>query len=136
MSINISEWLNLIFRWSHVFSAILWVGSTYYFTWLDGRMKKTGDAPVWMVHSGGFYLVGKQTNPKIDVSKLHWFRFEALLTWLSGLVLLGLVYYHGGLMDDSAVAPGAAICYVALVAMAYGLTQLFNGRAAYITSAR
>ena len=54
MSYTLSEWLNLIFRWAHVFAAILWVGSTYYFTWLDGQMRRGGDKPVWMVHSGGF----------------------------------------------------------------------------------
>ena len=57
---NLLEWANLLVRWFHVFSAILWVGSTYYFTRLDGQMRRGGDAPVWMVHSGGFYTVVKQ----------------------------------------------------------------------------
>jgi len=158
-----SEWLNLLVRWFHVFAGILWIGSTWYFTWLDRTLHASPEG-VWMVHSGGFYLVKKQADPKVDPSKLHWFRFEALFTWLSGLVLLGIVYYAGGLMEDSAIAPGPAIAcgiglmiagwfvydlfwmspiarqpvvgavlsYLALVALAYGLTQLFNGRAAYI----
>jgi uncharacterized membrane protein len=103
---NLSEWLNLLFRWLHVFSAILWVGSTYYFTWLDGQMRKLeartdgkGGA-VWMVHSGGFYTVVKQKSLGVPPGEVHWFRYEALTTFLSGFVLLNLVYYHGGLMID------------------------------------
>ena len=103
----LSEWLNLLARWFHVFAAILWVGSTFYFTWLDGRFqeeereaKQEGgtDPEVWMVHSGGFYVVGKRKSPSLK--RLHWFRWEAASTWLSGMVLLTLVYYHGGAMVD------------------------------------
>jgi uncharacterized membrane protein len=102
----LSEWLNLLARWFHVFAAILWVGSTFYFTWLDGRFqeeereaKEAGvDPEVWMVHSGGFYVVGKRKVPSLK--RLHWFRWEAASTWLSGMVLLTLVYYHGGAMVD------------------------------------
>ena len=103
---EISEWLNLLARWFHVFAAILWVGSTFYFTWLDGRFqeeereaaKEGGDPEVWMVHSGGFYVVGKRKAPSLK--RLHWFKWEAASTWLSGMVLLTLVYYHGGAMVD------------------------------------
>jgi uncharacterized membrane protein len=102
----LSEWLNLLARWFHVFAAILWVGSTYYFTWLDGRFSDEEgeaaageDAPeVWMVHSGGFYAVQKRKSPSLR--RLHWFRWEAASTWLSGVVLLTIVYYHGGAMVD------------------------------------
>jgi len=109
--INVSEWANLLVRWTHVFSAILWVGSTYYFTWLDGQMRRTADKPVWMVHSGGFYTVVKQKTLGVPPAEVHWFRYEALATFLSGFVLLNLVYYHGGLMVDPidpAVSPIAA----------------------------
>src|SRR5206468_3826538 len=66
---DFKEFIHLLFRWTHVFAGILWVGTTYYFTWLDGRFSKletaTGASPpeknVWMVHSGGFYRVEKQT---------------------------------------------------------------------------
>ena len=100
---TIREWLNLLARWIHVFAAIMWVGSTYYFTWLDGRLSEEekaaeGKAEVWMVHSGGFYVVEKQKVP--GTRKLHWFRWEAATTWMSGMALLILVYYlPSGLTD-------------------------------------
>jgi uncharacterized membrane protein len=106
MTFNPSEWLNLLTRWVHVFSAILWVGSTYYFTWLDGQMRKLEErtdgkgGAVWMVHSGGFYTVVKQKTLGVPPGEVHWFRYEALATFISGFVLLNLVYYHGGLMVD------------------------------------
>jgi uncharacterized membrane protein len=101
---TISEWLNLIFRWVHVFAGIMWVGTTYYFTWLDARLTEeekaaanTGDAAqIWMVHSGGFYVVEKRKVPDLVSRTLHWFRWEAGTTWLSGFALLVLVYYIGG----------------------------------------
>lgn len=100
MVFNVWEWTNLLVRWTHVFSAILWVGSTYYFTWLDGQMRRGGDTPVWMVHSGGFYTVSKQQTLTVPPADVHWFRYEALATFVSGFILLNLVYYHGGLMVD------------------------------------
>jgi len=108
VSLNTINWADLIIRWTHVFAGILWVGTTYYFTWLDGRFSEleskvslppkpgeTSEKHVWMVHSGGFYVVEKQRVPNIMPEKLHWFRWEAALTWLSGFLLLALVYYHG-----------------------------------------
>ncbi|HEX8457804.1 MAG TPA: urate hydroxylase PuuD [Pyrinomonadaceae bacterium] len=115
---NTSEWLNLFARWFHVFAGILWVGTTYYFTWLDARLTEAEQtaalpgerAQVWMVHSGGFYVVDKQKQPGTET--LHWFRWEAALTWLSGMVLLVVVYYLGGALVDPDVrdiGTGAAI---------------------------
>jgi uncharacterized membrane protein len=100
---NPSEWINLALRWTHVFAAILWVGTTYYFTWLDTQLRRSEQAggSVWMVHSGGFYTVVKQKTLGVPPSDLHWFRWEALATWVSGLMLLGVVYYAGGLLVDA-----------------------------------
>src|SRR6185503_2984479 len=173
---TLSEWLNLIFRWVHVFAGIMWVGTTYYFTWLDARLTEeekaalnTGVTPqVWMVHSGGFYVVERKKVPDLVSRTLHWFRWEAFTTWASGFLLLVLVYYLGGgaLVDPDvrelstgvAVALGigvilaggftydmmhlsplgrneklfAAVAYVLIVALAFGLTRIFSARAAYI----
>ena len=173
---TISEWLNLALRWIHVFAGIMWVGTTYYFTWLDARLSEeekavanTGDAAqVWMVHSGGFYVVERRKVPDIFSRTLHWFRWEAGTTWLSGFALLIVVYYIGGgaLIDPdvkdfsllTAVGIGigvifgggfvydvmmrsplarneklfAAVAYVLIVLVSYGLCQLLSARAAYI----
>lgn len=100
----VSEWLNLILRWVHVFAGIMWVGTTYYFTWLDARLTEeekaagnTGETPqVWMVHSGGFYVVERRKVPDLVSRTLHWFKWEAGTTWLSGFALLVVIYYLGG----------------------------------------
>ena len=126
MTINVNEWANLLLRWTHVFAAILWVGSTYYFTWLDGQMRKGGDRPVWMVHSGGFYTVVKQKTLTVPPAEVHWFRYEALTTFVSGFLLLNLVYYHGGLMVDP-IDPKVS----ALAAGGIGVGTLIAGWAIY-----
>jgi uncharacterized membrane protein len=120
---TLSEWLNLALRWFHVFAGILWIGTTYYFTWLDARLTESEraagageSAQVWMVHSGGFYVVEKRKLP--GAHELHWFRWEAALTWLSGLLLLILVYYLGGALvepDVTTNATGIAISVGALI---------------------
>ena len=112
MDFSIREWLNLAVRWFHVFAGIMWVGQTYYFTWLDGQFTKlerkaaaTGSVPdVWMVHSGGFYSVEKRTSLGVSAEQVRWFRWEALMTWLGGIVLLVLVYYLGAGLIDPDVA--------------------------------
>jgi len=125
MNLEVKEWLHLLLRWGHVFAGILWVGTTYYFTWLDGRFtelekqlkesataKNPAEKQVWMVHSGGFYVVEKLKVPNVMPEKLHWFRWEALLTWLTGILLFALVYYHGGLLvslEDARISPAAAV---------------------------
>lgn len=168
-----SDWLNLIVRWTHVFTGILWIGQTYFFTWLDARLgeeeaalKGSGQkAQLWMVHSGGFYVVEKQKAAELS-RKLHWFRFEALLTWLSGIVMLILVYYMSSVLvePDGPVSHRTAIlisiglligawvvydllcmtplvkqemafavvAYILVVGVAYGLTRVLSGRAAYL----
>jgi uncharacterized membrane protein len=97
---ELNLWLQLILRWIHIFAAIMWVGTTYYFTWLDARLHEEEEAgghdkaQVWMVHSGGFYVVEKEKRPGTRV--LHWFRYEALVTWLGGFLLLVLMAYLNG----------------------------------------
>jgi uncharacterized membrane protein len=153
---QLEEWLNLAFRWTHVFAGIMWVGQTYFFTWLDHRLHE--EENVWMVHSGGFYVVEKQGLGVLLPQKLHWFKWEAALTWLSGFLLLGLVYYSGGLMPGRKAvisivwlivawviydllwisplarkeAAGVVISYVLLVAAIYAAMQIFDPRAAYM----
>ena len=85
MDFNLSEWANLFVRWTHVFAGILWIGSTWYFTWLDRTLHASMGEGVLMVHSGGFYKVEKLKEQRADPSRIHWFRYEALFTWLRPL---------------------------------------------------
>jgi uncharacterized membrane protein len=108
----VSEWIGLFLRWTHILAGIFWIGQTYYFTKLEGRMaldeeaaRAAGRNPqVWMVHSGAFSVVGKETSPKAIPEKFYWFRWEALVTWVSGFLLLGMLYYSGGLLLDDSVS--------------------------------
>lgn len=128
MDFSIREWLNLALRWFHVFAGIMWVGQTYYFTWLDGqftRMEKNaaadGSAAVWMVHSGGFYTVEKKKTLGVSAAQVRWFRWEALTTWIAGMILLVLVYYLGSGLVDTDVA---AISKTAAIAIGLGSIAL------------
>jgi uncharacterized membrane protein len=142
MHIDFEEWLKLILRWGHVFAGIMWVGTTYFFTWLDGRFtelterlpsgtseaKSEPEKHIWMVHSGGFYIVEKQKVPAVMPEKLHWFRWEAAITWASGILLFIMVYYQGGLMvsfEDARISAGAAIALsVALLIVSWPVYDL------------
>lgn len=108
MEIDLLEWLSLTLRWVHIFAGIMWVGATFFFTWLDGRFselmekaKEAGERHVYMVHSGGFYVVERQKSPNVLPEQLHWFRWEAAVTWLSGILLLFYLYYFGGLIVEN-----------------------------------
>ena len=118
----LSEWANLLLRWIHVFSAILWIGQTWLFMWLDHRFHDPEENPggkVYMVHSGGFYVVEKKPALEAMPKTLHWFKWEAAVTWASGLLLLIVVYYHGGLLlgaeatlsEGRAIALGVAVFF-------------------------
>jgi uncharacterized membrane protein len=139
---SVREWLNLGVRWFHVFAVIMWVGQTYYFTWLDGQFgrlehleKKAGAdgvvPQVWMVHSGGFYAVAKQKSLGVPAGQVRWFRWEALMTWLSGMVLLFLVYYSGAGLIDTDVANITQATGIAI-----GLAVLAGGWLIYDLAAR
>lgn len=102
MTIDWLSWLQLLIRWFHVITGIAWIGASFYFVWLDNNLRKslTGKEGVagelWAVHGGGFYhnqkyLVAPATLP----DHLHWFKYEAYFTWISGFLLLGLLYYAG-----------------------------------------
>jgi len=95
-----SEWLHLIVRWLHIIFGVAWIGTSFYFNWLDSRLERDDpnfkhlDGYLWSVHSGGFYRIEKLKGPPETLPKvLHWFKWEAYATWISGFVLLILVYY-------------------------------------------
>ncbi|MFT4606103.1 MAG: putative membrane protein [Rhodothermales bacterium] len=121
---NLLSYLQLIIRWVHVFAAILWVGQTYLFNFMEDSLDKAeGDEVVigtlWMLHGGGLYRVEKQRFAGFLPPVLHWFKYEAAFTWLSGMLLISLVYYVDGLV----VAPGQDF----LTALVVGTLSVFVG---------
>ena len=102
MTAVILEWLNALLRWAHVMAGIAWIGTSFFFIWLEASLKKRdGQAPgiageTWMVHGGGFWLAEKYAvAPERMPEELHWFKYEAYFTWLTGFLLLAVIYYFG-----------------------------------------
>ena len=114
MSAWINEWAQLLFRWVHVLAAIAWIGHAFFFHSMEKALRKPevdGVDPdvhgeLWMVHGGGFFRMQKtRVLPPVYTGHLHWFKYEALLTWVSGfLLLIALYYLTGGIyMVDRAI---------------------------------
>jgi uncharacterized membrane protein len=111
------DWLNLLVRWLHVITGIAWIGASFYFVWLDNSIrppapgselaKKGVSGELWAVHGGGFYNPQKYLVAPAELPKeLHWFKWEAYSTWLSGIALLTIAYYFNAqaMMIDKSVA--------------------------------
>jgi uncharacterized membrane protein len=132
MEAYVLDWLNVLARWLHFIAGIAWIGSSFYFVWLDNHLQAVKDpaddakgvgGEVWSVHGGGFYHAQKyKVAPKVLPETLHWFKWEAYTTWLSGMFLLALVYWYGAevyLIDrdvaevSSPAAVGIAIAFLA-----------------------
>ena len=170
------EWIEMMVRWLHVVAGIAWIGSSFYFIFLDASLRRgendekgiAGES--WQVHGGGFYRMRKYLVAPAEMpAELHWFKYEAYTTWLSGFFLLGLIYYLnagaylvapsvmdltpmaavaisvgslvvGWLVYDSLCkspvgkndALLAVVGFALLVAAAWGYTQVFSGRGAYV----
>ncbi len=172
------DWLNLLVRWLHVIAGVAWIGASFYFVYLnnhlrppvDEEQKKKGiDGELWAIHGGGFYFIERYAVAPEKIPKgLHWFKWEAYTTWISGFALLVLVYY----MDTSYLIDPAVmqlthwqavliglgtliagytiydlmcrsplgkhdlwfgiVGFAIATGFAYGLTQVFNSRGAYI----
>ena len=173
---HLYEWANLLIRWLHITVGIAWIGASFYFNWLENQLERNGPKPegvagtLWAIHGGGFYHLQKyQVAPEQLPTRLHWFKWEAYYTWLTGILLLAVVYYLNAstnLIDPSVadITPTTAsligigvlvaswfvydgLCrsplgqrplalslvgFALLVLLAWGLSQLFSGRGAYI----
>lgn len=172
----VMEWLNLLVRWTHAVAGIMWIGASFYFIFLENHLNRTDGirdelaGNLWAIHGGGFYFLEKyKVAPAQLPKKLHWFKYEAYFTWLSGFSLLCVVYYMDAdaFLLDSRVSNITAtqgiligigsmilswVIYdrmcksplvknlplfttaglILLAAMAFFLTHVFSGRAAYI----
>ena len=142
------DWANLLLRWTHVITAIAWIGASFYFVMLDNSLEKPHDAESlekgvggeqWAVHGGGFYNMQKyQLSPKKLPEHLHWSYWESYTTWITGFSLFTVMYLWNAstyLIDKSKMdwQPGAAIgvalAFFVVFWMVYdGICQIFGRR--------
>lgn len=148
MEAYLFEWLNLLLRWLHVITAIAWIGSSFYFVWLDNSLTRPEDpellekgvgGELWAVHGGGFYNPQKYLlAPKKLPKHLHWFFWESYSTWLSGFALFSVLYlFNAGtfLVDrhvlemTASTAVFAALAYLVAGWLVYDLIcRVFGDR--------
>jgi len=112
MEAYLLDWLNLLLRWAHMVVGIAWIGASFYFIWLDNHLEASADPTIagdlWAVHGGGFYHAEKfKGAPPRMPARLHWFKWEAYWTFITGFFLLVLVFYVGAelYLIDPAVLP-------------------------------
>jgi uncharacterized membrane protein len=138
------DWLDLLLRWLHVIAGIVWIGTSFYFVALDSHLRRPKDeedvaGEAWEVHGGGFYRVSKyQVVPRELPEPLHWFKWEAYTTWMSGFALLVVLYYldadaylvDRGVADlDAWQAVAISLVLLVLAWFVYdGLCRLLGGR--------
>ncbi len=110
----VHEWINLLLRWIHFIVGVAWIGASFYFNWLENNLERAAPQDegiagnLWAVHGGGFYHLKKfKTGPQQLPAQLHWFKWEAYATWLSGFALLAVVYYFNAALF--LIAPRATI---------------------------
>jgi uncharacterized membrane protein len=153
MDSNVTDWLNLIFRWVHVAAAVMWIGHLWFFNFVNAQVAKT------------YTPEGKkQVLPELMPRALYWFRWGAAYTWITGILLLFMVYWFGGAMtgDTTTMGPhavggigllaiivgfvvydqlwkklknetaGAVISWVLVALFAAGLSKIMSGRAVFI----
>ncbi len=135
METVILDWLNLVIRWAHVIAGIAWIGSSFFFMWLDAHLEQPApgkqgvEGELWMVHSGGFYEVDKFLIAPATIPRtLHWFKWEAYFTGITGVLLLAIVYYLGSeaFLIDASIAD-----LTRLEAVGIGVGTLIVGWFAY-----
>ena len=174
---GLRELLDLVIRWVHVVAAILWIGNSMLWNWID-RNLETGSRSgaeagaighIWLLHSGAFYYMEKTLLAGRGLPEpLHWFKWQAYTTWITGALLLVIVYYAAGgalllgpervVSGTNAILIGAGLIVVAwpvynvlwrlplmrrravsgvlgialILALAFVLTRIFSGRAAFL----
>lgn len=173
---HLMEWLNIVVRLMHITFGIAWIGASFYFVFLENALNRTKDVRdelagnLWAVHGGGFYYLEKyKVAPKVIPKNLHWFKYEAYFTWLTGFSLLFVVYYFNAeaMLIDKTVMSLSSFAAISIgigsfvlawliydlmckstlknnpllflligvgiaTAFAWGYSQVFSARAAYI----
>ncbi|WP_434677400.1 urate hydroxylase PuuD [Pseudomonas sp. R1-18] len=123
------EWLNLVTRWIHMIVGVAWIGASFYFVWLENNLNRSNprdglSGDLWAIHGGGIYHLEKyKLAPPAMPENLHWFKWEAYSTWLSGVALLCVVFYANPTLY--LLAPGSTLSGAEGVAI--GLGSLFVG---------
>lgn len=129
MDPHITEWLNLAIRWVHMITGVAWIGASFYFVWLENHLDRRNPAKglsgdLWAIHGGGIYHLEKyKLAPPQMPEKLHWFKWEAYATWMSGIALLSVVYYLNA--ELYLIAPGSDL--TSLQAIGIGIAALVAG---------
>jgi uncharacterized membrane protein len=125
------EWANLLVRWIHITFGIAWIGASFYFVFLENSLNRTKNVRdelagnLWAIHGGGFYYLEKyKLAPKEIPKDLHWFKYEAYFTWLSGFTLLFVVYYFNA---KSYLIDTSVMDLTPLIAVAIGVGSLLFG---------
>lgn len=136
MNSELMEWLNLFGRWVHLIAGIMWLGQTWLFQWMERAMDPPREddpnlmGELWMVHGGGFYFLKKLKWPRRMPNTLHWFKWEAAMTWLSGIFLLAVVYWMGSPLlpygSEWSRAAGIAVSAASLVLAWVGYAAIFR----------
>ncbi len=120
---HLMEWLNIVVRLMHITFGIAWIGASFYFVFLENALNRTDNVRdelagnLWAVHGGGFYYLEKyKVAPKTIPAHLHWFKYEAYFTWISGISLLFVVYYFNSkaMMIDTNVRNMSAVAAVGI----------------------
>lgn len=120
----ITEWLNLAIRWAHMITGVAWIGASFYFVWLENNLNRVNpkdglSGDLWAIHGGGIYHLEKyKLAPPTMPENLHWFKWEAYFTWLTGVALLTVVFYSNA--DLYLVKPGSGLSSGTAIAIGIG----------------
>ncbi len=124
MEAHLHEWLNLSIRWVHMITGVAWIGASFYFVWLENHLNRSNprdglSGDLWAIHGGGIYHLEKYklAPPKMP-ENLHWFKWEAYFTWMSGIALLCVVFYWNPALY--LLAPGSTLSGAEGVAIGIG----------------
>jgi len=149
MKIYLLDWISVSLKLLHIIVGIAWIGASFYFNWLENKLNRVGNRDeiaghLWAVHGGGFYYLEKYKKyPKNLPEPLHWFKWEAYFTWISGMLLLAVIYYFNAssylLNSESPILPlygvGLSLLGLLIIWLIYDLmckSKLVNNSTMFI----